>query len=127
MAQLPTFASRGSRYVPSGARAPGFREREGGGWPSGVEDLAQDGGEVVRLAHAAELGADEPVVAAREGDGCRPKAFGHGYGGAASDHLGRFRSDAEDDAARCRAQRAEIVLVAGGVDHVQAEKRVVTG
>jgi hypothetical protein len=52
--------------------------------PSVGEDLAQGGGEGVRLAHAAVFAAEESVVAAREGDGCRPEPSGHGNARAAS-------------------------------------------
>ena len=58
----------------------------GAGWqvtpmrPSVGEDLAQGGGEGVRLAHAAVFAAEESVVAAGEGDGLHSEPFGHRYG-----------------------------------------------
>src|SRR6266545_3742906 len=66
--------------------------------PSVGEDLAQGGGEGVRLAHAAVFAAEESVVAAREGDGCRREPFGHGSARAADHRLARLRSAADDDA-----------------------------
>src|SRR5215472_18909117 len=82
--------------------------------PSAREDVTQGGGEGVRLAHAAVFAAEESVVAAREGDGCRAEPFGHGNARAAGHHAGRLRSDADDDAGRRGAERSEIVVVAGG-------------
>src|SRR5215475_9586525 len=46
---------------PPGSRCPRARS-------SAVEYLGQGGGELIRLAHAAVLAAEESVVAAREGD-----------------------------------------------------------
>src|SRR6266545_7720254 len=48
--------------------------------PSVGEDLAQGGGEGVRLAHAAVFAAEESVVAAGESDGLRSEQFGYRYG-----------------------------------------------
>ena len=42
-----------------------------------AEDLAQGGGEGVRIARPAVFAAEESVVAAREGDGGRPEPPGH--------------------------------------------------
>ena len=46
--------------------------------PSVGEDLAQGGGEGVRLARLAVFAAEESVMAAGEGDGRCPEPFGHG-------------------------------------------------
>jgi hypothetical protein len=81
----------------------------------------------IRFTHAAVLAAGESVMAARERHGHRPEPFGHGNARAAGQHRGRLRSDAEDDAGRCRAERSEVVLVTGGREHVQPEERVVPG
>jgi hypothetical protein len=93
--------------------------------PSVGEDLAQGGGEGIRFAHAAVLAADEPVVAAWEGDGLGPEPFGQRYGRPASYGLAGLRSDRHDDAGRCSPERIEVVPVARARRHVQARKRVI--
>src|SRR5213079_974232 len=99
----------------------------GRGRPSAGEDLAQGGGEGVRLAGAAIFAAEEPVVAAREGDGLRSEPFGHRYGPPAGYGLAGLRSDAHDDPGRCTPERIEVEPVAGARRHVQAQERVVAG
>src|SRR6266542_3910837 len=95
--------------------------------PSAGEDLAEGGGEGVRVARPAVFAAEESVVAAREGDGRRPQPFRHGHGRPAGQHPARFRPDGDDDAARRRAQRVEIVLVVVARNDVLPDKRVVAG
>ena len=70
---------------------------------------------------------EESVVATREGHRCRPEPFGHRNARAAGHHRGRLRSDADDDAGPCSPERVEIVLVAGGGQHVQPQEWVVPG
>src|SRR5882672_8778340 len=76
------------------------------------EDLAQGGGEGVRLAHAAVFAAEESVVAAGEGDGLRCEPFGHRYGRPAGHGLAGLRSDGHDDAGRYSPERIEVMPVA---------------
>src|SRR5260370_23686300 len=80
--------------------------------PSVGEDLAQGGGEGVRLAHAALFAAEESVVAAGAGDGLRSEPFCHRYGRPAAHGLAGLRSDGHDDAGPCTPRRIEVVPVA---------------
>src|SRR5262249_56623798 len=98
----------------AGARRLAARPREA----SAVEALAQGRGTLIRLAHDAVLTAEESVVAAREGDGRRAEPPGHGGAATAGHHPARFRADADDDAARCRPERGEVMPVGGARRHV---------
>ena len=71
----------------------------------------QGGGEGVGLAHAAVFAAEEPVVAAGEGDGGLAKTFGYGQARAARDHLAGGFPDPDHDAGGRGAERAEVVPV----------------
>ena len=85
---------------------------------SAGQDRTQGGGEGAGVV-------EEAIVTAGEGDRRSAQTLGHGHGGTARHHLAGLGSDAQDNAGGCRAERAEIVLVAGAGGHVRSEQRVV--
>ena len=90
--ELPRVS--GTRSCWPAARCPAGccrRTRRPGCGPSGGEDLAQGGGEGVRLAGLTVFAAEEATVVAREGDRRDPEPLGHGRARPARQLLGRTR------------------------------------
>src|SRR5262249_12827592 len=94
---------------------------------SGSEDLAQGGGEGIRLAGLTVFAAEEATVVAREGDRRDPEPFGHGRARTAGQLLAGLGADADHDTGRRRAQGIEVVPVRIARNDVVAQQRVVPG
>ena len=78
------------------------------------------------LSRLSELAAEEPAVAAGEGDRRRAQPRGDRYGRPAGHHLRGLLADPDDDPGRRRAQRAEVVRVVRTRDNVLPHQRVAT-
>src|SRR5215218_2096634 len=91
------------------------------------EDLAELGGEGVRVPALAILATEETAVTAREDHRLRAEPLGHRVRATARHLTFRLGAGAEDDPRRGDPKSAEVGLVVGAGDDVLAEHHIGPG